>query len=146
MIYTVTFNPAIDYVVRLDSPLQVAAINRATGEDCVLGGKGINVSGVLAQLGVESVALGFIAGETGAWLERGLAAQGLHTDFIHLQEGMTRINVKIKAGQETELNGAGPNIPEAAMQALEAKLDALQKDDVLILAGSIPACLPQTTY
>ena len=146
MIYTVTFNPAIDYVVRLDSPLQVAAINRATGEECVLGGKGINVSGVLAQLGVESVALGFIAGETGAWLERGLAAQGLHTDFIHLQEGMTRINVKIKAGQETELNGAGPNIPEAAMQALEAKLDALQKDDVLILAGSIPACLPQTTY
>ena len=146
MIYTVTFNPAIDYVVRLDSPLQVAAINRATGEDCVLGGKGINVSGVLAQLRVESVALGFIAGETGAWLERGLAAQGLHTDFIHLQEGMTRINVKIKAGQETELNGAGPNIPEAAMQALEAKLDALQKDDVLILAGSIPACLPQTTY
>ena len=134
MIYTVTFNPAIDYVVRLDSPLQVAAINRATGEDCVLGGKGINVSGVLAQLGVESVALGFIAGETGAWLERGLAAQGLHTDFIHLQEGMT------------ELNGAGPNIPEAAMQALEAKLDALQKYDVLILAGSIPACLPQTTY
>ena len=86
MIYTVTFNPAIDYVVRLGSPLQVAAINRATGEDCVLGGKGINVSGVLAQLGVESVALGFIAGETGAWLERGLAAQGLHTDFIHLQD------------------------------------------------------------
>ena len=115
MIYTVTFNPAIDYVVRLDSPLQVAAINRATGEDCVLGGKGINVSGVLAQLGVESGVLGFIAGETGAW-------------------------------QETELNGAGPNIPETAMQALEAKLDALQKDDVLILAGSIPACLPQTTY
>ena len=146
MIYTVTFNPAIDYVVRLDSPLQVAAINRATGEDCVLGGKGINVSGVLAQLGAESVALGFIAGETGAWLERGLAAQGLHTDFIHLQEGMTRINVKIKAGQETELNGAGPNIPEAAMQALEAKLDALQNGDILILAGSIPASLAQTTY
>lgn len=146
MIYTVTFNPAIDYVVRLDAPLEVGEVNRAQGEDCVLGGKGINVSGVLAQLGVESVALGFIAGETGGWLERGLAAQGLHTDFIHLQEGMTRINVKIKAGQETELNGAGPNIPEAAMQALEAKLDALQKDDVLILAGSIPACLPQTTY
>ena len=146
MIYTVTFNPAIDYVVRLDSPLQVAAINRATGEDCVLGGKGINVSGVLAQLGVESVALGFIAGETGAWLERGLAAQGLHTDFIHLQEGMTRINVKIKAGQETELNGAGPDIPEDAMQALEEKLDRLQQDDILVLAGSIPASLAQTTY
>ena len=146
MIYTVTFNPAIDYVVRLGNPLQPGAVNRAAGEDCVLGGKGINVSGVLAQLGVESVALGFIAGETGAWLERGLTAQGLHTDFIWLENGMTRINVKIKAGQETELNGAGPNIPESAMQALETKLDALQKDDVLILAGSIPACLPQSTY
>ena len=146
MIYTVTFNPAIDYVVRLGNPLQPGAVNRAAGEDCVLGGKGINVSGVLAQLGVKSVALGFIAGETGAWLERGLTAQGLHTDFIWLENGMTRINVKIKAGQETELNGAGPNIPESAMQALEAKLDALQKDDVLILAGSIPACLPQSTY
>lgn len=146
MIYTVTFNPAIDYVVRLGNPLQPGAVNRAAGEDCVLGGKGINVSGVLAQLGVESVALGFIAGETGAWLERGLTAQGLHTDFIWLENGMTRINVKIKAGQETELNGAGPNIPESAMQALETKLDALQKDDVLILAGSIPACLPQSTH
>lgn len=119
MIYTVTFNPAIDYVVRLDRELQVGDVNRARGEDCVLGGKGINVSGVLAQLGCESVALGFVAGETGAWLERGLAAQGLKTDFVHLDHGMTRINVKIKAGQETELNGAGPDIPEAAMQALE---------------------------
>ena len=139
MIYTVTFNPAIDYVVRLDRELQVGDVNRARGEDCVLGGKGINVSGVLAQLGCESVALGFVAGETGAWLERGLAAQGLKTDFVHLDHGMTRINVKIKAGQETELNGAGPDIPEAAMQALEQKLDALQKDDILVLAGSIPA-------
>ena len=146
MIYTVTFNPAIDYVVRLDAPLEVGEVNRANGEDCVLGGKGINVSGVLAQLGCESVALGFVAGETGAWLERGLAKQGIATDFIHLPEGMTRINVKIKAGQETELNGAGPNIPESAMQQLEAKLDALQEGDILILAGSIPASLAQDTY
>lgn len=146
MIYTVTFNPAIDYVVRLDRELQVGDVNRARGEDCVLGGKGVNVSGVLAQLGCESVALGFVAGETGAWLERGLAAQGLRTDFVHLAHGMTRINVKIKAGQETELNGAGPDIPESAMQELEAKLDRLQKDDVLVLAGSIPASLAQTTY
>ena len=146
MIYTVTFNPAIDYVVRLDRPLAVGEVNRAKGEDCVLGGKGVNVSGVLAQLGCESVALGFVAGETGAWLERGLAAQGLRTDFVHLAHGMTRINVKIKAGQETELNGAGPDIPESAVQELEAKLDRLQKDDVLVLAGSIPASLAQTTY
>lgn len=146
MIYTVTFNPAIDYVVRLDAPLEVGEVNRACGEDCVLGGKGINVSGVLAQLGCPSVALGFVAGETGAWLERGLAAQGLKTDFVHLEHGMTRINVKIKAEKETELNGAGPDIPEGAMQALETKLDRLQKDDILILAGSIPASLAQTTY
>ena len=146
MIYTVTFNPAIDYVVRLDRELKVGDVNRARGEDCVLGGKGINVSGVLAELGCESVTLGFVAGETGAWLERGLAAQGLKTDFVHLEHGMTRINVKIKAEKETELNGAGPDIPEGAMQALETKLDRLQKDDILILAGSIPASLAQTTY
>lgn len=146
MIYTVTFNPAIDYVVRLDTPLEVGEVNRAKGEDCVLGGKGINVSGVLAELGTKSVVLGFVAGETGAWLERGLAAQGIETDFIHLEKGMTRINVKIKAGQETELNGAGPDIPESAMEALEQKLDKLKEGDVLILAGSIPASLSQTTY
>ena len=146
MIYTVTFNPAIDYVVRMDAPLEVGQVNRACGEDCVLGGKGINVSGVLAQLDCPSVALGFVAGETGAWLERGLAAQGLHTDFVHLENGMTRINVKIKAAQETDLNGAGPEIPEAALQELEEKLDKLTGDDVLILAGSIPASLPQDVY
>lgn len=146
MIYTVTFNPAIDYVVRLDTPLQTGTVNRAAGEDCVLGGKGINVSGILAQLDCPSVALGFVAGETGAWLERGLAAQGLQTDFIHLASGMTRINVKIKAGQETELNGAGPAIPPQAMEALQQKLDALQPGDILVLAGSIPSSLPADTY
>lgn len=146
MIYTVTFNPAIDYVVRLDTPLQTGTVNRAAGEDCVLGGKGINVSGILAQLDCPSVALGFVAGETGAWLERGLAAQGLQTDFIHLASGMTRINVKIKAGQETELNGAGPAIPPQAMEALQQKLDALRPGDILVLAGSIPSSLPSDTY
>ena len=146
MIYTVTFNPAIDYVVRLDAPLEVGEVNRAGGEDCVLGGKGINVSGVLAQLDCPSVALGFVAGETGAWLERGLEKQGLETDFVHLEQGMTRINVKIKAGQETELNGAGPDIPESAVRQLEEQLDALNENDILILAGSIPSSLPQDTY
>ena len=146
MIYTVTFNPAIDYVVRLDAPLEVGEVNRAGGEDCVLGGKGINVSGVLAQLDCPSVALGFVAGETGAWLERGLEKQGLETDFVHLEQGMTRINVKIKAGQETELNGAGPDIPESAVRQLEEQLDALNENDILILAGSIPHSLPQDTY
>lgn len=146
MIYTVTLNPAIDYVVRLEAPMQAGAVNRAAGEDYVLGGKGINVSGVLAELGCPSVALGFVAGQTGQWLEEGLHAQGLHTDFIHLPQGMTRINVKIKDGRETELNGAGPVITDDAMQALYQKLDALKPQDVLVLAGSIPACLPADTY
>lgn len=146
MIYTVTLNPAIDYVVRLESPLQTGTINRSAGEDCVFGGKGINVSGILAQLGRPNIALGFVAGETGAWLERGLAVQGLQTDFVHLAAGMTRINVKIKAGQETELNGAGPEISQEAMEKLHQKLDALQQEDILVLAGSIPSCLPSDTY
>ena len=146
MIYTVTFNPAIDYVVRIDHPMVVGAVNRAAGEDCVLGGKGINVSGVLQQLGCESVALGFVAGETGKWLERGLAAQGLQTDFVQMKQGMTRINVKIKANLETELNGAGPDIPEDARRAFEEKIDKLTEGDILVLAGSIPASLSQDTY
>lgn len=146
MIYTVTLNPAIDYVVRLAAPMQAGAVNRAAGEDYVLGGKGINVSGVLAELGCPSVALGFVAGQTGVWLEAGLRAQGLQTDFIHLGQGMTRINVKVKDGQETELNGIGPVIPDEAMQALQQKLAALQPQDVLVLAGSVPASLPGNTY
>lgn len=111
MIYTVTFNPAIDYVVQLDSPLEIGGVNRASAEHCVLGGKGINVSGVLTELGCGNVALGFVAGETGAWLERGLAARGQRTDFIRLDSGMTRINVKIKGAEETELNGAARRSP-----------------------------------
>lgn len=146
MIYTVTFNPAIDYVIHLTAPLTVGDINRTSDETCQFGGKGINVSGVLGELGCESVALGFIAGETGAWLERGLNAQGLKTDFIRLPDGMTRINVKVKGGQETEINGAGPTISAEAMAALDAKLDTLGAEDVLILAGSIPSSMPQDTY
>lgn len=146
MIYTVTLNPAIDLVVRLDGPLQADAVNRAAGEEYVLGGKGINVSGVLAELGCPSVALGFVAGETGAWLERGLAARGLRTDFIHLPAGMTRINLKLKDGQETEINGAGPTVPPESMEALLRQLDALQPGDVLVLAGSLPAGLSADTY
>lgn len=145
MIYTVTFNPAIDYVVQLEA-LKTGAVNRASGEAYQFGGKGINVSGVLAELECPSTALGFVAGATGAWLEQGLAAAGLRTNFIHLPEGMTRINVKLKAGEETEVNGLGPAIPGAAMAALEAQLDALGAEDVLVLAGSIPASLPQDTY
>ena len=146
MIYTVTFNPAIDYVVRMEGPFVPGRVNRAAGEDYQFGGKGINVSAVLAELGCESVALGFVAGATGDWLERGLAAAGLRTDLIRLPEGMTRINVKIRADCESEMNGLGPAITPAALARLEAKLDALGPGDVLVLAGSIPASLPQDSY
>ena len=146
MIYTVTFNPAIDYVLHLTAPLAVGEINRTSDEACQFGGKGINVSGVLRELGCESIALGFTAGETGAWLERGLQLSGLKTRFIRLPDGMTRINVKVKGAKETEINGSGPNITPEAMQALWDNLEELGEGDILVLAGSIPSSMPQDVY
>ena len=146
MIYTVTFNPAIDYVVHLSAPLQAGKINRTAAEDYQFGGKGINVSGVLKTLGVDSVALGFVAGFTGKALEEGLQKQGLKTDLICVEEGMTRINVKVKGAEETEINGMGPQITQAHMEQLYAQLELLQEGDTLVLSGSIPGCLSQDTY
>ena len=146
MIYTVTFNPAIDYVVHLQGELKQEGINRNTAEEYQFGGKGINVSNVLRTLGVESEALGFVAGFTGEGLEKGLQASGLHTDFIHVAEGMTLINVKIKAEQEAEINGIGPNITQEDMKQLYQKLDQIQAGDTLVLSGSIPSCLASDTY
>ena len=146
MIYTVTFNPAIDYVVHLQGELKQEGINRNTAEEYQFGGKGINVSNVLRTLGVESEAWGFVAGFTGEGLEKGLQASGLHTDFIHVAEGMTRINVKIKAEQEAEINGIGPNITQEDMKQLYQKLDQIQAGDTLVLSGSIPSCLASDTY
>ena len=145
MIYTVTFNPAIDYVVRMDQFI-LDTVNRTTAEEIYYGGKGINVTTVLKELGQDSVALGFIAGFTGNEIAQGLKKQGIQTDFICLKEGMSRINVKIKAQQETEINGQGPHIDAQALEALFQKLDLLQKDDVLILAGSIPSSMPEDSY
>ena len=145
MIYTVTFNPALDYVVRMDA-LALGQVNRTASEDVQLGGKGINVSWVLRELGHENVALGFVAGFTGKAIEDGLAAKGVATDFIHLPAGLTRINVKLKAGEETEINGKGPDISAEALEELFRKLDALGEGDVLVLAGSIPASMPSDVY
>ena len=145
MVYTVTFNPALDYVVRLDA-LCPGELHRTQSEDVQFGGKGINVSTVLRNLGVENTALGFLAGFTGQALEQGLRQAGIATDFIWLEEGLTRINVKIKAGEESEINGRGPSIPDAALEALFHKLDRLGEGDVLVLAGSIPATLPDDVY
>ena len=145
MIYTVTFNPAVDYVVRTGS-LHPGCVNRADAEDIAFGGKGINVSLVLAALGVPSVALGFVAGFTGDAIEQGVRAMGVQTDFIRLPRGFSRINVKLKAGEETEINGRGPDIDSASLDALFARLDALCDGDTLVLAGSIPPSLPQDIY
>ena len=146
MIYTVTFNPAIDYVVQLDRELQLGAINRNRAEYVQFGGKGINVSGVLHTLGQDTVALGFIAGFTGDGLEKGLREQGIKTDFIRVRDGLTRINVKVKADRETEINGIGPVITAGDMEALYCQLDKLTAGDYLVLSGSIPVCLGNDTY
>ena len=146
MIYTLTLNPAIDYVVQLDHALTPGNINRSQSEAYQFGGKGINVSTVLHALGVDTVALGFVAGFTGLGLEQGLQETGLTTRFIHLPQGNTRINVKVKGSEETEINGAGPQIPDAAMNELLHQLDALLPGDTLVLSGSVPKCLDQTVY
>lgn len=145
MIYTVTFNPAIDYVVHFEH-LRPGEINRNESEEFQFGGKGINVSNVLRTLGFDTVALGFVAGFIGEGFEKGLTEMGLKTDLIHVKEGMTRINVKVKAAEETEINGIGPVITEEDMAKLYEKLDAIGPDDVLVLSGSIPKCLPGDTY
>jgi len=145
MIYTVTFNPSLDYLVRMDH-FEAGAINRVSYEQVLAGGKGINVSIVLHNLGHESTALGFVAGFTGDEIERELDAFPVHHDFVRLENGFSRINVKAKAENETEINGQGPDISDAAQQELFAKLDKLGAGDTLVLAGSIPKTLPDDIY
>lgn len=145
MIYTVTFNPALDYVIRMEH-LNLGMVNRSSAEAVFYGGKGINVSTVLRNIGVDSVALGFVAGFTGKEIEEGVKNMGVTTDFIRLPEGMSRINVKIKAEEETEINGQGPKISMEQVEKLFEKLNGLQKGDCLVLAGTIPASLPSDIY
>ena len=145
MIYTVTFNPAVDYVVHTDE-ISVGGVNRSKSEKIYFGGKGINVSMVLSELGVKSKALGFVAGFTGDAIEKGVAEKGVETDFVHLENGFSRINVKIKSEKETELNGQGPAIDDKALNALFEKLDKLSDGDTLVLAGSIPSSMPADIY
>lgn len=145
MVYTVTFNPAIDYVVHTGE-MKLGMTNRSEREEMYFGGKGINVSIVLRELGVDSKALGFTAGFTGEAIEKGLADMGIDTDFVRLANGNSRINVKIKSEEETELNGQGPDIDDKAVAALFEKLEALGDGDTLVLAGSIPSSLPSDIY
>lgn len=145
MIYTVTFNPAIDYVIHVDD-ITIGAVNRTTYEQMYYGGKGINVSTVLKNLDVESIALGFVAGFTGNTMEEGLKNLGIHADFIHLEEGMTRINIKIKSNAETEINGQGPKITEQTLDQMYKKIEQINHGDILVLAGSIPSTMPDNIY
>ena len=145
MIYTVTFNPSLDYVVQADQ-LIPGEINRTTSEHIYPGGKGNNVSVILSNLGLKSKALGFKAGFTGDVLEKMLEEFGCETDFIPLKEGNSRINVKINAGTETEINGQGPEIPEKKVEELMKQLSALGEGDVLFLAGSIPSSMADDAY
>ena len=145
MIYTLTLNPSLDYIMKPGS-VKIGSVNRSAGEEISFGGKGINVSAVLQELGVESVALGFAAGFTGEELLAMLNRRGIRHDFIRLPSGLTRVNVKLVGEDVTEINGAGPEITEADMKALHKRLSRLEKGDTLVLAGSIPPSLPQNTY
>lgn len=145
MIYTITFNPAVDYVVHTGE-MKVGSINRSEREEIYFGGKGINVSVVLNELGIESKALGFIAGFTGEAIEKGVRQKGIETDFVHLKSGFSRINIKIKSDKETELNGQGPAIEEDEIKELFKKLDMAEDGDAVVLAGSIPNTLPSDIY
>ena len=145
MIYTVTLNPSIDYIVRLDE-LKTGITNRTTSEEYYIGGKGINVSCVLAELGIKSTALGFVAGFTGEAIEKGLKNPKITADFISLKSGISRINIKIKAGEETEINCQGPHIDDEELLNLFDKIDNIRSGDTLILAGNIPNTLPDDVY
>ncbi|MBQ8378133.1 MAG: 1-phosphofructokinase [Oscillospiraceae bacterium] len=145
MIYTVTFNPAVDYVMHTGE-MKTGFVNRSNREEIYFGGKGINVSLVLKELEIESVALGFVAGFTGDAIEKGVCEKGVKTDFVHLKNGFSRINVKIKSDKETELNGQGPFISDEEIAELFSKLDKLSEGDTLVLAGSIPNTLPDDIY
>ena len=145
MIFTVTFNPSLDYIVRVDE-MRLGTINRTNYEQLLPGGKGINVSVVLGNLGHPSRALGFSAGVTGVALEKLLADAGVDADLVHVKEGFTRINAKVKAIEETELNGQGPRIALEDVDALFSKLDVLGQDDTLVISGSVPNTLPSDMY
>ncbi len=145
MIYTVTLNPSIDYIVHLDK-LDMGITNRTTSEEYYYGGKGINVSCVLAELDLDSTALGFIAGFTGEAIEKGIRNDKIVTDFIKLENGNSRINIKIKAGEETEINCQGPYINSNELKRLLNKIDRITNGDTIVIAGNIPNTMPDDVY
>ncbi|WP_124066556.1 1-phosphofructokinase [Clostridium sp. E02] len=145
MIYTITFNPALDYVVKVDH-FTLGSVNRTESETIYSGGKGLNVSAILETLGYENTALGFIAGFTGQEIEKRVHEMGFQSDFIHVEKGCSRINVKLKSEKETEINGIGPMINDSHVEQLFAKLTGLCNGDVLVLSGSIPKSVDDDIY
>ncbi|UFH64127.1 1-phosphofructokinase [Clostridium cadaveris] len=145
MIYTITFNPALDYIVEVKD-FKDGAVNRSCYEEIYAGGKGINVSIVLNNLGVKNKTLGFIAGFTGDEIERRVRELGCDTDFIKLTEGISRINVKLKSNKESEINGQGPRISDEDLENMFQKIKTLKEGDILVLAGSIPSTIPKDIY
>ncbi len=145
MIYTITFNPALDYISQVDN-FEIGKINRTQTEKILPGGKGLNVSTVLKNLGIDSTALGFIAGFTGEELKREIEQKGIITDFIKVEKGITRINVKVSSKEETALNGNGPEITKENVKELIQKIEKIKKGDIVILAGNIPRCINNDIY
>lgn len=145
MIYTVTFNPSLDYIVSVDD-FKLGMTNRTSSELMLPGGKGINVSTVLGNLGIPSTALGFVAGFVGDEIVRRVEQMHIKSDFIHSEAGCSRINVKLKSIDGTEINGNGPDISEEMVAQLMEQLDRLQEGDILVLAGSIPSTMPDDIY
>lgn len=145
MIYTLTLNPSIDYIVRLKEFVS-GITNRTTGEEYYIGGKGINVSCILSELGIQSTALGFTAGFTGEAIENGLREQGIRSDFIRLKNGISRINIKVKADKESEINCQGPHIEQDEFEKLLSMTDEMRDGDTIVLAGSIPKTVADDTY
>ena len=145
MIYTVTFNPSLDYIVSCDDFI-LGQTNRTTKEIIYPGGKGINVSIVLRNLGLDTTALGFLAGFTGGEIKRLILKEGIKNEMIEVNNGFSRINIKLRSSQESELNGMGPSIDEQSIKKLYQKLDNLTSDDILVLAGSIPSSMPSNIY
>lgn len=145
MIYTITFNPSLDYIMQVNS-FEEGKTNRSTKEYIYPGGKGFNVSTILTRLEVDNMALGFVGGFTGDHIEKELNHRGVKTNLIHLKEGVSRINVKVKGNQETEINGNGPVISSKECEMLFQQLETLTKEDYLVLAGSVPSSLPQDIY
>ena len=145
MIYTVTLNPSIDYVIKVDK-LTTGNINRVNEEHVYPGGKGINVTRILKSLDNDNIALGFVSGFTGDYIINSLQELNLKSDFIKVKEGFTRINVKVKSKEETEINGQGPKISEEELNQFYKVIDKLVDGDILILSGSIPSCLDERLY